>query len=62
MTDMRDFGCKGGSCPKQERCQRFLDRENRDHSFYTPPFNIYNDGAKTEFRCGYQEIPPRQED
>lgn len=62
MNDMRNFGCTGGSCPNQENCARFLEREERDHCFYTPPFNIYNHGAYREFRCGYQEYPNKEED
>lgn len=61
MSDMRDFGCTGGSCPKQENCARFLERNERDHCFYSPPFNRYNHGDRLEFRCGYQEYPSQED-
>jgi len=63
MVDMRFWGCKGGACPQQERCARFLERDTdeRPHTLYTPPYNMYNDGIKTEFRCGYQ-VPKKQDE
>lgn len=59
MNDMRYMGCRGGECPKQGNCARFLEQgtEDRPHTFYTPPYNNYNHGDRTEFRCGYQEYP-----
>lgn len=60
MNDMRNFGCSGGSCPKQNNCARFLERQDRAHKFHSPPFNMYNRGDKTEFCCGYQEYPSKE--
>lgn len=63
MTDMRDFGCVGNGCPKQDNCARYLDRENRDHIFTSAPFNHYKDSeGKAEFRCGWQEYPKKEEE
>lgn len=56
-ADMRYFGCKGGSCPKQKTCARYVEQgsEDRPHTFYSAPFNRYHTGEKLEFRCGYYE-------
>lgn len=55
---MRHVGCTGGSCPKQEHCERFLEDENRNIHFQSPPFNRYEDGV---VECNYYE-PHKEED
>lgn len=51
-VDLSNTGCNGGSCPKQERCARYINRENRGTHFHTPPFNRYEGG---KFACNYYE-------
>jgi len=51
-NDLRNVGCVGGSCPKQERCKRYLEKEERAVTLCTPPFNRYSDGSVA---CGYYE-------
>lgn len=58
-SDMRNWGCVGNGCPRADNCQRYLDQDSRQFMFRSAPFNHYNDGEKEEFRCGYQEYPPK---
>lgn len=56
--NMSDVGCVGGSCPKQERCARFLEREERPITYKTAPFNRYEGGV---VECNYY-APQKKED
>lgn len=58
MSNWNDVGCVGGSCPKQENCARFLEREDRHITYQTPPFNSYEE----RIICGYYQIQKKEED
>lgn len=57
-SDYRNVGCTGGSCPKQEHCKRYLEREERSITLRTPPFNRYAGGSMA---CGYYEHQKEEE-
>lgn len=57
-SDYRNVGCSGGSCPKQERCGRFLDKDSRSIQFTSPPFNRY---GPDEVACNYYEKKKEEE-
>lgn len=57
MNNWLDVGCSGGSCPKQENCSRYLEREERSITLQTPPFNSYPEGTI----CGYQTYPKKED-
>lgn len=56
MSSYMNVGCTGGSCPKQENCARFLEREERQIILQSAPFNRYPEGIF----CGYHELPKKE--
>lgn len=58
MSNYLDVGCTGGSCPKQENCERFLKQEERHIKLRSAPFNRYAEGVF----CGYYEKPSKEKD
>jgi hypothetical protein len=57
-NDYRYVGCVGGSCPKQEHCARFVERDERPQQYRSAPFNRYEGGVT---QCNYYE-PAKEEE
>lgn len=53
MTSMLDLGCEGCDCPRKNRCERYIRKEDRKIIFARPPYNR----GLGDNSCNYYEPP-----